>query len=75
MPGVYAGGDVANDGPATIVKAAAAGKAIADSILNAHGTAPKERAGPIRVPIAEMAEMLRRRSHRERRVRGAAYER
>ena len=33
VPGVYAGGDVANDGPATIVKAAAAGKAIANSIL------------------------------------------
>ena len=34
IPGIYAGGDVANDGPATIVKAAAAGKAIANSILH-----------------------------------------
>jgi putative selenate reductase len=33
LPGVYAGGDVANDGPASIVKAAAAGKAIAAHIL------------------------------------------
>ncbi len=33
VPGIYAGGDVANDGPASIVKAAAAGKAIAQQIL------------------------------------------
>ncbi len=33
VPGVYAGGDVANDGPSSIVKAAAAGKAIANAIM------------------------------------------
>jgi putative selenate reductase len=38
--GVYAGGDVANDGPATIVKAAAAGKAIARAILGREADAP-----------------------------------
>jgi NADPH-dependent glutamate synthase beta subunit-like oxidoreductase len=52
VAGVYAGGDVANDGPETIVKAAAAGKAIARSILGIN-----------------KVEMLRRRSHRRRRVR------
>ena len=34
LAGVYAGGDVANEGPASIVKAAASGKAIARAILN-----------------------------------------
>ncbi len=33
VPGIYAGGDVAGAGPASIVKAAAAGKAIAAAIL------------------------------------------
>jgi len=33
LAGVYAGGDASNEGPASIVKAAAAGKAIAASIL------------------------------------------
>ena len=65
LPGVYAGGDVANDGPATIVKAAAAGKAIAASILKQ--SASEEVTGT--VSGVEMAAMLRRRSHRVRRVR------
>ena len=61
---VYAGGDVVNDGPASIVKAVAAGKAIADSILQRepHGIKPTETTS------FDRAEMLRRRSHRQWRV-------
>jgi putative selenate reductase len=61
---VYAGGDVVNDGPASIVKAVAAGKAIADSILQRepHGIKPTEATS------FDRAELLRRRSHRQWRV-------
>jgi len=64
LPGVYAGGDVANDGPASIVKAAAAGKAIANSILG------RNMSGSESVPAAgfDVADLLRRRSRREWRV-------
>jgi len=66
LPGVYAGGDVANDGPATIVKAAAAGKAIANSIL---GNKVSVAQFPNGATDSELADLLRRRSHRLRRVR------
>ena len=65
VPGIYAGGDVANDGPATIVKAAAAGKAIANAIL--ERSPPVE--DPATQPVPDVAQMLRRRSHRTRRTR------
>jgi putative selenate reductase len=68
VAGVYAGGDVANDGPETIVKAAAAGKAIANSILDIN-TIPDTLVPVTRVSGTALAEMLRRRSHRRRRVR------
>ncbi len=68
VPGIYAGGDVANDGPATIVKAAAAGKAIARSILNTNKVPVTSFPGN-EVTGTLLAEMLRRRSHRVRRVR------
>ena len=64
IAGIYAGGDVANDGPSSIVKAAAAGKAIADSILKRRGE-PE----PGIAAAADMAGLLRRRSHRTRRTR------
>jgi putative selenate reductase len=64
VPGVYAGGDVANDGPSSIVKAAAAGKAIAASILGRH---PSEANSVAPVPF-DTAALLRRRSQRERRI-------
>ncbi len=64
VPGVYAGGDVVNDGPASIVKAAAAGKAIADSILNRHHA----QAGAPGATSVDTAALQRRRSHREWRV-------
>jgi putative selenate reductase len=70
VPGIYAGGDVANDGPATIVKAAAAGKAIARSILN-NNTVPVTSFSGNEVTGTVLAETLRRRSHRTRRVRAS----
>ena len=64
VPGVYAGGDVANDGPSTIVMAAAAGKAIADSILHRH---PSDTDWVAPSPF-DTAALLRRKSQKERRV-------
>ena len=70
VAGVYAGGDVADDGPETIVKAAAAGKAIANSILgNNKGTVTLSLGDKVTVPQLTVPELIRRRSHRERRVR------
>ncbi len=64
VPGVYAGGDVANEGPSSIVKAAAAGKAIADSILRRRSP----NAVSIEVTPFDPTTLLRRRSQREWRV-------
>lgn len=78
VPGLYAGGDVANDGPATIVKAAAAGKAIANQILRTKkGTTSSGSVTELTNPLPDNRlrssvtdpELLRRRSKRERRVR------
>ncbi|MEJ2128277.1 MAG: putative selenate reductase subunit YgfK [Woeseiaceae bacterium] len=60
LAGVYAGGDVANDGPASIVKAAAAGKAIAAHILGR-----KAAAAATGGPDLDVAELLRRKSRRQ----------
>ncbi len=60
---LYAGGDVVNDGPASIVKAAAAGKAIANRILDRQRVT---RCGAT-APVTDVAGLLRRRSHRTRR--------
>jgi putative selenate reductase len=64
VPGVYAGGDVANRGPSSIVEAAADGKAIARSILRHHRTG-SEKPG---VGSFDTTDLLRRRSRREWRV-------
>ncbi|MCP4302282.1 MAG: FAD-dependent oxidoreductase [Gammaproteobacteria bacterium] len=64
VPGVYAGGDVANDGPLSIVKAAAAGKAIADSILCRQ---PSD-VDSVELTTFDTAELLRRRSQRKQRI-------
>ncbi len=83
VAGIYAGGDVANEGPATIVKAAAAGKAVAASILGTKKVSvtplsenvlvtpfPGNRVtDTFFVAGTKMGELLRRRSHRVRRVR------
>ena len=61
--GVYAGGDVANEGPSSIVKAAAAGKAIADAILGRNATP-----GSVQPVPADTTALLLRRSQKHRRV-------
>ncbi len=81
IPGVYAGGDVAGGGPASIVRAAADGKRVAAAIAAALGIParrsvaadePPDRAGahgparPARVPGADPGH----RSGSARRVRG-----
>lgn len=68
---LYAGGDVANEGPATIVKAAAAGKAIAKHILaqKVSVTFGGNKVTDTFLRGERVAEMLRRRSTRQRRVR------
>ncbi len=60
LSGVYAGGDVANDGPASIVKAAAAGKAMAAHILGRQAAARTPGQSEV-----DVADLLRRRSRRE----------
>ena len=61
--GVYAGGDVANDGPASIVKAAAAGKAIAMAILNCQVHTPTPTA-----TVVDTVSLVHRKSRRAWRV-------
>jgi putative selenate reductase len=67
VPGVYAGGDAGAHGPASIVIAAADGKAMAAAIMARsalpHGTAPEAHRPPTD-PVA----LLARRAHREYRV-------
>jgi NADPH-dependent glutamate synthase beta subunit-like oxidoreductase len=66
IPGVYAGGDVAADGPSSIVKAAADGKVVADAILSRE---PKPE--PLAVDEPEGFDLhatLERRAHRDWRV-------
>jgi len=64
IPGVYAGGDVVNDGPSSIVEAAADGKAIARSILHRHEAGTDST----QVDPFDTVDLLRRRSHREWRI-------
>lgn len=60
--GVYAGGDVVNDGPSSIVEAAADGKAIAKAILD------RQTIDTQSLPVFDTAELLRKRSRRQWRV-------
>ena len=64
VPGVYAGGDVANDGPSSIVKAAAAGKTIADTIMRRLRASTDSNEPPRR----DTAVLLRHRGQRQPRV-------
>ncbi len=66
IPGVYAGGDVAGHGPASVVTAAADGKRIAAALKAAFGQArvePVEERPPVNVD-----ELVVRRAHRAYRV-------
>ncbi len=67
VPGIYAGGDVAADGPSSIVRAAADGKAVAAAIIDRSGTYPPEM--PL-IPLSEpyLNEMVARRARRAYRV-------
>ncbi len=67
IPGVYAGGDVAGDGPSSIVKAAAEGKAVAAAIGQALGAGEAEESAPEPVRV-DLHEMVKRRARREYRV-------
>jgi putative selenate reductase len=67
VPGLYAGGDVAADGPSSIVKAAADGKAVAAAIIARSG-ASLPAATPIELPTVELNEMVARRARRSYRT-------
>jgi putative selenate reductase len=68
IPGVYAGGDVAADGPSSIVKAAADGKAAAAAIVE-MATGTTVLAPPTWKPLeVDLHAMVQRRAHREYRV-------
>lgn len=66
IQGVFAAGDVAGHGPASIVKAAADGKAVAASIITRTGgrvPAPEPQR-----PEPDVADLIVRKAHREFRV-------
>jgi len=66
VPGVFAGGDVAADGPSSIVKAAADGKKVAASIAAAHG---QQRVMPVEeTREIDLQDLVIRRARREYRV-------
>ncbi len=65
--GIYAGGDVAADGPSSIVKAAADGKAVAAAIIAKVGAEEPSKT-PIALPIADLNTMVARRARRSYRV-------
>jgi NADPH-dependent glutamate synthase beta subunit-like oxidoreductase len=67
IPGVYAGGDVAADGPSSIVKAAADGKAAAAAIIAAVD-GPREVEETTIPQPDDLAALIQRRARREYRV-------
>lgn len=67
IPGVHAGGDVAADGPSSIVKAAADGKAAAEAIIVAMGGAPASN-GQTHAAVEDTQALVMRRARREYRV-------
>ena len=67
IPGVHAGGDVAADGPSSIVKAAADGKAAAAAIITAMGGTVSTNGRPV-VASDDTAALVMRRARREYRV-------
>ncbi|MFV1970461.1 MAG: FAD-dependent oxidoreductase, partial [Acidimicrobiia bacterium] len=67
IPGIYAGGDVAADGPSSIVRAAADGTAAAEAIVSALGGQLTD--STTTVPTTEdLAGLIMRRARREYRV-------
>ncbi len=68
IPGVYAGGDVAAAGPASIVKAAADGKAVAATIIEAASGTLVPMPATWKPLELSVSDMVTRRAHREYRV-------
>jgi NADPH-dependent glutamate synthase beta subunit-like oxidoreductase len=68
VPGVYAGGDVAAGGPASIVKAAADGKAVAAAIIETASGTPVPMPATWKPLELSLPDMVARRAHREYRV-------
>ncbi len=66
IAGVYAGGDVADRGPSSIVKAAADGKRVAAAIAARLGRSV--RTVPAEVPLPDVQALVVRRARREYRV-------
>ena len=67
VPGIYAGGDVAADGPSSIVKAAADGKTVAAAIIVAVGGSSEAATTEMPRPD-DLAALIQRRAYREYRV-------
>ena len=67
IAGVHAGGDVAADGPSSIVKAAADGKAAAEAIIVAMG-GTVDVVEPAMAPADDTQALIMRRARREYRV-------
>ena len=68
IPGIYAGGDVADDGPSSIVKAAADGKRAAEAIIARAAVANAAEAAGDSQHEFDLHQLLQRRAHREWRV-------
>ncbi|NOY55706.1 MAG: FAD-dependent oxidoreductase [Actinobacteria bacterium] len=66
VPGIFAAGDVAGSGPASIVKAAADGKAVAAAIIAREGGVVEP--APRVLPDIPVADLQVRKAHREYRV-------
>jgi putative selenate reductase len=66
LPGVFAGGDVAAEGPSSIVRAAADGKRAAASIIERLGQ--RTFAQGIEPEAFDLSQLLGRRAHRQWRV-------
>jgi len=66
IPGVFAAGDVAAPGPASIVKAAGDAKTAATTILAREGTTVPP--APRNLPVFSVADVLVRKAHRDYRV-------
>jgi putative selenate reductase len=68
LPGVYAGGDVAADGPSSIVKAAADGQKVAAAIVKAATGTPVPMPATWKPLELNLQDMVARRAYREYRV-------
>jgi len=69
LEGIFAGGDIVDDGPSNIVKAAGDGRKIAESILARETSAPQKQPKPVaNWPVFDTSDLLRRRARTEPRV-------